>query len=320
MSISPPAGAPSKGNLVIEEAAFGGSAPVGPPEGGEAHRGGSPLRLILSTFVENRLAVVGVVLVVLLVLFCFAGPIFYHTDQVHVNLLTENLAPGGRHPLGTDEDGYDQLGRLMLGGQTSIEVGLAAAALATIFGVAWGAIAGFFGGLVDSVMMRVVDSLLAIPSLFLLLVLASIFTPNTGILILVVSIVAWLIPSRLVRGEALTLRTREYVQAVRVMGGRGPRIIRRHLIPNTIGTIAVAATFQVADAILLIAALSFLGLGPAPPAANWGQMLSDGVNFSYDGYWWLIYPPGIAIVLIVVAFNFIGDALRDSLEVRLHKR
>ncbi|MGH9070479.1 MAG: ABC transporter permease [Acidimicrobiales bacterium] len=293
---------------------------VGSPEGGEAHRGGSPLRLILSTFVENHLAVLGVVLVVLLVLFCFVGPLIYHTDQVHVNLLKENLPPGSGHPLGTDEDGYNQLGRLMVGGQTSIEVGLAAAALATLFGVLWGSVAGYFGGWVDSVMMRVVDSLLAIPSLFLLLVLATIFTPDTGILIFVVAVVAWLVPSRLVRGESLTLRTREYVQAVRVMGGRGPRIIRRHLIPNTIGTIAVAATFQVADAILLIAALSFLGLGPQPPAANWGEMLSSGVNFSYDGYWWLIYPPGIAIVLTVVAFNFIGDALRDSLEVRLRQR
>jgi peptide/nickel transport system permease protein len=305
---------------IVEEAAFAVPGAVGPPEGGEAHRGGSPLRLILSTFVENRLAVVGVVLVVLLVAFCFVGPLIYHTDQVHVHLHIENLPPGHGHPLGTDENGYDQLGRLMVGGQTSIEVGLAAAALATVFGVLWGAVAGYFGGIVDSVMMRVVDSLLAVPSLFLLLVLASIFAPNTGVLIFVVAVVAWLIPSRLVRGESLTLRSREYVQAVRVMGGRGPRIIRRHLIPNTIGTIAVAATFQVADAILLIAALSYLGLGPAPPAANWGQMLSDGVNFSYDGYWWLIYPPGIAIVLTVVAFNFIGDALRDSLEVRLRRR
>ncbi len=263
---------------------------------------------------------VGVVLVVLLVLFCFLGPIFYRTDQVHVNLAIENLRPSGAHLLGTDENGYDQFGRLMVGGQTSIEVGLAAAALATVFGVIWGAVAGFFGGFVDSLMMRVVDSLLAVPSLFLPIVLASIFTPSTGVLIFVVSVVAWLIPSRLVRGETLTLRSREYVQAVRVMGGRGPRIIRRHLIPNTVGTIAVAATFQVADATLLIAALSFLGLGPANPAANWGQMLSNGVNLSYDGYWWLVYPPGIAIVLIVVAFNFIGDALRDSLEVWLHKR
>lgn len=303
--------------VVAEPAALTGAAP---PEGGQIARGGSPLRLIAATFVENKLAVIGLVIVVLLVLFCFVGPLIYHTDQVNANLLTENLAPSGAHPLGTDQNGYDQLGRLMVGGQTSIEVGLAAAALATVFGVGWGAIAGFVGGFVDSLMMRVVDSLLAIPSLFLLLVLASIFTPNVWILIVVVAIVAWLVPSRLVRGESLSLRVREYVEAVRVMGGRGPRIIVRHLIPNTIGTIAVSATFQVADAILLIAALSFLGLGPAPPAANWGEMLSSGVQFSYNGYWWLVYPPGVAIVLIVVGFNFIGDALRDALEVRLRQR
>jgi peptide/nickel transport system permease protein len=169
-------------------------------------------------------------------------------------------------------------------------------------------------------MMRVVDALLSIPAIFLLLFLAAIATPNVGILILVVGGIAWLAPARLVRGETLTLRTREYVAAVHVMGGGVWRTIWRHIVPNTIGTVVVNATFQVADAILVVAALSFLGLGIPPPAANWGGMLSDGLNFVYSGYWWLIYPPGIAIVLTVVAFNFIGDALRDAFEVRLRQR
>jgi peptide/nickel transport system permease protein len=140
------------------------------------------------------------------------------------------------------------------------------------------------------------------------------------LLILVIALISWLGPARLVRGQALTLRTRDYVRSVRLMGGGSMRAVLRHIAPNTIGTVVVNATFQVADAILTVAALSFLGLGIPPPAANWGDMLSNGINYVYDGYWWLIYPPGLAIVLVVVAFNLIGDALRDSFEVRLQKR
>jgi peptide/nickel transport system permease protein len=277
-------------------------------------------RLALDVFLENRLAVVGVGIFVFLVLFCFLGPLIYQTDQINSDLASSNLAPTLAHPLGTDTAGYDVLGRLMVGGQTSIEVGLAAAIIATTFGVLYGAIAGFFGGFVDALMMRVVDALLAIPPLFLLLFIASAFTPTVPILIIAVALVSWLVPARLIRAEALTLRTREYVQVVSMMGGRGGRIIARHIVPNTVGTIMVNATFQVADAILLVAYLSFLGLGIPPPATNWGNILSGGVDYIFAGYWWLIYPAGIAIVLAVVAFNFIGDALRDALEVRLQKR
>lgn len=169
-------------------------------------------------------------------------------------------------------------------------------------------------------MMRIVDALLAIPFLFALIVLGAIFTTSIPELIIVIGFVAWLVPARLVRGETLSLRVREYVQAVRVMGGGTRRILFRHIIPNTIGTIVVNATFQVADAILYVATLSYLGLGVPPPATNWGGQLSNGLNYVFAGYWWLIYPAGIAIVLTVVAFNFVGDALRDALEVRLQSR
>src|ERR1700680_2184465 len=278
-------------------------------------------RLALDVFVQNRLAVVGVGIVVFMVLFCFVGPIFYRTDQLTTDLNNQFLAPGAGHLLGTDNLGFDVIGRLMIGGQTSLEVGLAAALIATTFGVLLGAVAGFWGGVVDALMMRLVDVVLSIPALFLLLFLAVAFEPvDLPKLILVVAITAWLIPARLIRGEALTLRTREYVEAVSMMGGRGSRIVLRHIIPDTVGTIMVNATFQVADAILLVAGLSFLGLGIPPPATNWGAMLSDGVTYVYDGWWCLIYPAGAAIVLTVVAFNFIGDALRDALEVRLHRR
>jgi peptide/nickel transport system permease protein len=277
-------------------------------------------RLALDVFVENRLAVIGVVIIVLLVLFCYVGPLIYQTDQVNANLANADLAPGPGHPLGTDSSGYDLLGRLMVGGQTSLEVGLAAAVIATTFGVVYGAISGFFGRILDAVMMRAVDALLAIPPLFLLLFIATAFTPNLLVLILAVAVVSWLVPARLIRAEALSLRKREYVQAVTMMGGSGARIIGRHIVPNSIGTIVVNATFQVADAVLLVAYLSFLGLGIPPPATNWGNILSGGVDYIYAGYWWLIYPAGVAIVLAVVAFNFLGDAMRDALEVRLQRR
>jgi peptide/nickel transport system permease protein len=277
-------------------------------------------RLAFNVFIQHRLAVVGVGIVIFVTLFCFVGPLIYHTDQTTVNLNNEFLAPGAGHVLGTDELGFDVIGRLMIGGQTSLDIGIAAALVATGFGVLWGAVAGFFGGWVDSLMMRFVDVMLAIPGLFLLLFLAVAFPRTIPVLILVVSITAWLVPARLVRAETLTLRTRDYVHAVTMMGGGGFRIVLRHIIPNSISTIMVNATFQVADAILLVAAINFLGLGIAPPATNWGAMLSGGVASIYDGFWWLIYPAGIAIVLTVVAFNFIGDALRDSLEVRLQKR
>ncbi|MEO7195999.1 MAG: ABC transporter permease [Pseudonocardiaceae bacterium] len=289
------------------------------PKGGEVRAEGGLGRAIGRAFTANRLAVLGVGLIVVIVAFCFLGPLLYHTDQVYTNLTAANLPPSAAHPLGTDYLGYDELGRLMAGGQSSIEVGLAAAVMASAIGVAWGALAGYFGGVVDAVMMRIVDIVLSIPGLFILLFVATIIPPTLGTMIAIIALFAWLIPARLVRGEVLSLRSREYVQAVRVMGGRGGRIMLRHLIPNAIGVIVVQATFQVADAILIFAVLSYLGFGLSSPAASWGEMLSSGTPYLYDDYWWLIYPPGVAILLIVLAFNFVGDALRDALDVRLRQ-
>jgi peptide/nickel transport system permease protein len=294
--------------------------PVAPAAVDEQAPHEGAFRLAVDVFAENKLALASAVTIVLIVLFCYVGPLVYHTDQVHTDISQATQPPSREHPLGTDDVGYDVLGRLMLGGQTSLEVALGAAAVAVVVGVLWGAIAGFLGGLTDSIMMRIVDAILSIPALFLLLFLAAIATPSVGTLILVVGLIAWLVPARLVRAETLSLRKREYVEAVKVMGGGSVRIVLRHIVPNTIGTVMVNATFQVADAILLVAALSFLGLGIPPPAANWGGMLSNGLNYTYSGYWWLVYPPGIAIVLTVVCFYFIGDALRDAFEVRLRRR
>ncbi|HWF16284.1 MAG TPA: ABC transporter permease [Acidimicrobiales bacterium] len=296
---------------------------IATPSGGDVVSHGGLARRILGVFVENKLAVVGVVVIVFFILFCYIGPLLYHTNQTNASTALfspDNARPGKGHPLGTDSSGFDILGRLMYGGQVSLLVGIAAAAIATVFGTLYGAISGFFGTWVDAFLMRVVDAFLSIPVLFLAIVLATVFRPSLVVFIFVIAFVSWLIPARLIRGQALSLRVREYVQAVRVMGGTRKRIVLRHIIPNSIGTIIVNATFTVADAILLLAALGYIGLGVPSPQTDWGSMLSNGTTYALDGYWWEIYPVGLCIVLVVVAFNFIGDALRDALEVRLQQR
>ena len=190
------------------------------PEGGEAGQHDAAWRLILRAFMENRLALTGLVIVVAVTLFCFAGPLFWHTNQVNTNLAGVSKPPGRGHPLGTDDLGYDVLGRLMVGGQSSLEVGLAVALVATVLGVLYGVVSGLAGGVTDAVMMRFVDIVLAIPVVYLFIDLASEFKPTLGLLILVLALLSWLGPARLVRGETLSLRVREYVQAVRTMGGR----------------------------------------------------------------------------------------------------
>ncbi|MET0134221.1 MAG: ABC transporter permease [Kibdelosporangium sp.] len=275
----------------------------------------------LKLFMRNKLALAGITILVLLVVFCFLGPLFYRTEQVLTSLADGRLAPGvDGHPLGTDDLGYDLLGRLMLGGQTSLVIGLAAGVLATVVGTLWGAIAGYAGGWLDALMMRVVDAGIAIPALFLLVVAAAITTPSIPMLIVVIGLVSWLVPARLMRAESIALRGRAYVESMRLMGGGSVRAIGRHVIPNAIGTVIVNATFQIADAVLLVAYVSFLGLGIPPPAANWGGMLSDGLTYAHDGAWWLIAPPGLLIVLTVCAFNFIGDGLRDAFDVKFEGR
>lgn len=286
---------------------------------GDAEPG--PASGAVRTFAKNRLGLVGLAIVVAFVIFCFLGPLVYHTDQVHTRLAEANQPPGSPgHPLGTTNTGYDVLGRLMVGGQSSLVIGVGAAVLASLFGSVWGAIAGYVGGVVDSMMMRVVDAFLSIPLLFFLLFMSRVITPSVPSLTLGIALFAWLGPARLVRGEALSLRTREYVQAVRSMGGGNVRVVVRHILPNTIGTIMVNATFQIADAVLALAALSYLGLGIPPPHAEWGGMLADGIQFVYDRYWWMIAFPGGAIILLVIAFNFVGDALRDAFDVRLRRQ
>lgn len=287
------------------------------PEGGEVQRSTSRWRLTLQTFLDNRLAVAGVAIVVLFLLFSFVGPLVYHTNQTTVNVVNAFESPSATHPLGTNRQGFDVLGQMMLGGQASLEVGMFAALIATTIGALYGTVAGLAGGFVDLVMMRFVDMLLSIPFLFVVLIVASRFSSSVVSLSLVIGAFSWLVPARLVRAEVQSLRTRGFVSASVVLGATKRHLAVRHLLPNALSVVMVNVTFQIADAILAVATLGFLGFGLYYPHTDWGDQLSNGVNYLLDGYWWLIYPVGLCLIVVVMAFNFIGDALRDSVDVRL---
>ncbi len=256
------------------------------------------------------------------ILFSWVGPLFYHGNTSVAELLNTNTPPGPGAPLGTDSEGFDILGLLMVGGQAALEIGILSAIIATIVGTLWGAIAGLVGGVIDGFMMRVVDVILSVPLLFVILIIANRYGSTVPILALIIGIFSWLVPARLVRGEVLTLRVRDFVSAAKSAGATQTRLVYRHLIPNALGVVIVNITFQVADAILLVAALGFLGFGLQYPIFDWGDMLSNGGGNSaiLNGYWWQVYPVGACIVLTVMACNLIGDALRDALDVRLRRR
>jgi ABC-type dipeptide/oligopeptide/nickel transport system permease subunit len=292
---------------------------VAPPV---ADGGDLPSRRLVSVFGAarpNKLAMAGLIAAILLTLFCFIGPLVYHTNETATNLLLANQAPSAAHPLGTTPEGRDELGQLMVGGQSTLEVGFAVAILGTAFGAVWGAISGYIGGVIDAALMRIVDALLAIPLLFFVVLLASITTPTLVIIILAITAASWESTARLVRGEVLSLRSREFVEASRQFGGRHGHVIFRHLVPNVVGVMVVSATLSMADAILTYAAVAFLGLSVPPPATSWGDLLSTGIDNLFDGYWWQLWPPAVAIVLIVLAVNILGDSMHDMVEHRLER-
>jgi len=280
-------------------------------------------RQMVRVFVANKLAVASIFVLLFIVVGCYVGPHFYVTNQTDANLaLTQpaNLAPSSAHWLGTDVNGWDVLGRIMFAGQYSLALGLFAGLITIIVGTAYGMISGFFGGALDGGMMRLLDALLSIPYLFLLLTLIAVFGNSTVFLILVIGLTGWWGNARIIRGDALVIRDLEYSQASSSMGAGKFHIIRRHVFPNSISNIVTVGTFSVADAILFLSALGFLGLGIQPPATDWGTMMSNGTQMLIDGFWWEIYPVATVFVVVVVCINYIGDALRDVFEVRLRER
>lgn len=268
-------------------------------------------------FWHHPLGLAGVIGLVSIVLFCFAGPLIYHASAYTTNITALMQAPSLRFPLGTDDLGRNYLARLMLGGQVSLIVGFAAAVASMAIGVTYGLISGLLGGAVDAVMMRIIDVLLTIPTLFVLLFLDAVFQPNALLLTLILAITSWFGVTRLVRSEVLSIKERDYVEASKAFGASNWHIMLRELLPNVMGTVMVATIFQVAGSIIAIATLSFLGLGLPAPQPNWGEMLSTSMNYMFQNAWWLIYPPGIALLWTLLSINFISEALQNAIDSRL---
>ena len=291
-------------------------------DGGEVRGGETMIRQMLRVFSANRLAVISMAYVIGVLLFCYIGPFFYHSNQTDASLSyqTINMPPGRGFPLGADYLGFDILGRLMFAGRSSLELGFLAAVISMVIGVGYGIFAGYRGGAIDSIMMRFVDAMLSIPGLFLLLAVIALFGRSKTLLILVLGLFGWFGDARLMRAEAISLRDREFVQAVRSMGGGSGRIIWRHILPNTVSTMVTVGTFAMAGSILALTSLGFLGLGIPLPDTDWGTMIQMGTNNFQVGYWWQTYPVCLLFLLLIVSFNFIGDAMRDAFEVRLRAR
>lgn len=271
-------------------------------------------------FWQQGLGRAGLGMFVLLVMFCFLGPIVYPADPYAMHLIAILQPPSTQFPLGTNNLGRNMLARLMLGGQTSLEVGIASALAAMLVGVVYGMVSGFIGGWVDALLMRIIDVLRSVPTLFILIFLDSAFHPSAILLILLIALTSWHGVSRLVRAEILSLKEMTFIEAARTIGLTRRRILFVHLLPNVMATLVVAATFMVGDAVLIIAGLSFLGLGLPPPTPNWGAMLANSMAYLPQNSWWLIYPPGIAILATVLSINFMGDAIRKAFDMRLSSR
>ena len=259
----------------------------------------------------------GLAVVVLLVFAAVAAPLVARHDPVHIDLLRQLERPSAEHWMGTDVQGRDVWARLVYGARVSLAVGLVSQVIALVLGVALGLVAGFYGRWVDDLVMRLADVTLAFPTLLLLIAMVAALQPSLGVVLLVIGLVGWAGMARLVRGQVLVVRQLEYVQAVRALGGRDRRVMLRHVLPNVIAPVVIAATLGVAGAIMAEAALSFLGLGVQPPTPSWGAMIADGRDLSQlrRSPWTSVFP-GIAIGLAVLGFNLLGDALRDALDPR----
>ena len=257
-----------------------------------------------------------IVWLVFVVLACAAGPALMGLNPDITDVAHAYAAPNAHHLLGTDNLGRDELTRLLAGGRISLSVGAIAALVAMLIGTVYGALAGYYGRWLDTLLMRVVDVFLAIPTLFLLLFLAAMFHGNLLTLMIVIGVTSWLGPARLVRGEVLTLKERLYVEAARSLGAGDRRIIFRHVVPNAVGTIITTTTFMIASAMLAETALSYLGIGVRAPMPSWGNLLTGAQSDIFAQAWWLILPPGFAILITVTALNFLGDWLREQGDYR----
>ena len=267
---------------------------------------------------KNKLAVFGLCVVGFLILIAILTPWIAPYGYEEQNLDLGATPPSAAHWLGTDLFGRDLLTRLMHGGRISLAVGLIATSVALVIGVAWGTIAGYVGGRTDAIMMRIVDAMYALPFIIFIILLMVVFGRSLLLLFIAIGAVEWLTMARIVRSQVLTIRNQEYIEAARAIGLSTPRILWKHVVPNSLGPIIVYATLTVPQVMLLEAFLSFLGLGIQPPQSSWGLLISYGAEVMED-YPWLLIFPGLALSITLFALNFLGDGLRDALDPKASK-
>ncbi|MGN6755321.1 MAG: oligopeptide ABC transporter permease [Thermomicrobiales bacterium] len=278
----------------------------------------SPTRQALRRFRRHKLAVVGMVIVGLFIFLAVFAPLVARVSPNKVDLLARNQGPTLTHWFGTDRTGRDTFARTLYAGRVSLIIGFAAAAISIVIGGALGAVAGYFGGLVDSLVMRFTDLVMTFPAIIILLTVAALAGPGVRNTLIIIGLLNWPVPCRLVRAKFLALREQEFIQAARAIGCTSARTIAVHAFPNTVDVLVVYASFGIVNAILLEAGLSFLGLGVQPPTASWGNMINVARNLqTLEEQPWQWVPAGVAIVLTVLATNFIGDGLRDALDPRM---
>ncbi|UCD85647.1 MAG: ABC transporter permease [Deltaproteobacteria bacterium] len=265
---------------------------------------------------RNKLALIGGVIVIILFLIALFAPWLspYDSGKIDVTRILE--PPSREHPLGTDELGRDVLSRMIWGSRISLAVGFVAVGILSIIGVLLGSLAGYYGGWIDSVIMRFVDIMLCFPTYFLILAVIAFVSPSIWAIMIVIGVFGWMGVARLIRAEILSLKEREFILAARSQGARDLRIIFRHILPNALSPVLVSAILGVAAAILTESALSFLGIGVQPPTPSWGNMLTAGKD-NIDIAWWLSLYPGLAILITVLGYNLLGEGIRDALDPRL---
>jgi peptide/nickel transport system permease protein len=264
-------------------------------------------------FAANRRAVVGAVVLVALALSALLAPVLAPYDPTEQRAGAVAEPPSAAHPMGTDSFGRDVLSRALWGGRVSQLVGLLSMAVSVVVGVVVGGLAGFHGRAVDGALMRLTETVVTFPTFFLLITLVAVFGARLWLLVLAIGLTSWPITARVVRAEFLTLREREFVQAARALGAGGLRTMARHILPNVVPVIVVAATLRVAYVILVEAGLSYLGVGVPPPTPSWGGMVADGREHLFRA-WWISFFPGLFIFMTVMTYNLVGDGLRDAFD------
>ncbi|MCL2730464.1 MAG: ABC transporter permease [Actinomycetia bacterium] len=285
-----------------------------PGKGASASRDPGPARIALRRFLRHRLAVAGVLVLLALAVGCFGATWLAPSPRNAQNLLLGATPPSGAHLLGTDELGRDYLSEVLYAGRISLAIGLGVAVLSTTLGTVVGCVAGYFGGWVDEVTMRVADLFLVVPAIALLALAIQGLGSSPVTIVLVLAGLGWTVIARVVRAQVLSLREKEYVEAARVLGVPTVRILWRHLLPNLVGVVVVNVSLSVAAAVILESTLSFLGFGVQPPRSSWGNMLSQASGMVGTSQSYLLYAPGAAILLTVLAVNFVGDGLRDAFD------